>query len=149
MRGRVVGAVLLAIAWIGVALILRQALVPAPEAGPLALIEPTVGTSDSRSPGKLEITDDCVRLISPDGSGSIVIWWSGSVTWDPINRSIVVTNPAGDVVSLRNGDGVALGGAGGPAATIESAGSWVRRPAEACTDSEWFIATEVRLDAGG
>lgn len=131
------------IAGVGLAVVLRNMLAPMPPTGPLALVERQVGTQDSLTSGILEITDECVRLAYSDGSSSLVIWTRGSVTWNETDRSIGVSNPDGDGVTLRDGDAVSLGGGGGPAATLESAGSWVSRPGATCEAPEWFLAVEV------
>jgi len=137
-----IGAAAVVIGALGLALILSQT--PMPSTGPLALVEPPPGSPQSRTEGVLEITDECVRLIHPDGTSSLVIWIRGAVTWDATDRSIaVVGTPGGGERTVRNGDAVALGGGGGPAATLESAGKWVSRPAETCEAEKWFLTTEV------
>ena len=86
-----------------------------------------------------------MRIVFPDGTRSLVIWLRGSVAWDGADRSIVVSTPDGGELTLRSGDSVSLTGAGGPATTLDSAGSWVRRPAETCEAQEWFLAVDVRI----
>lgn len=140
-----IGAIGVGIVGVSIAVILRQALAPMPPTGPLALVEPQIGTSDALTSGELEITDDCVRIVFPDGTRSLVIWLRGSVAWGGADRSIAVSNPDGSELTLRSGDDVAIGGAGGPAATLDSAGSWVRRPAETCEAPEWFLAVDARI----
>ncbi len=140
-----IGAVAVAIGGIGVAVLLRGALTPMPPAGPLALVEPQPASAQARTEGVLDITDECVRLIQPDGTSSLVIWLRGAVTWDATERSIAVSTPGGRDLTLRNGDAVVLGGRGGQAAELETAGSWVRRPGEACNPPEWFLAADVQV----
>lgn len=140
-----IGAMAVAIAGIGLAVILRGMLTPMPPTGPLALVEPQPGSPEARTEGVLDITDECVRLVHPDGTSSLVIWFRGSVTWNATDRSIAVSTPDGGDLTLHNGDAVALGGGGGSAATLESAGSWVRRPGETCEAPEWFLAVNVRI----
>lgn len=141
-----IAAIALAIAAIGLAVILREALTPMPPTGPLALIEPQPGSPQARTEGVLEITNECVRLVHPDGTSSLLIWFRGSVTWNATDRSIAVTNPDGRDLTLRNGDAIALTGGGGPAATLDGAGNWVRRPVETCKSPEWFLAVDVQVD---
>lgn len=140
-----VGAIAVAIAGVGLAVILRETLTPMPPTGPLALVEPQTGRPQALTSGVLEITDECVRLVYPDGTSSLVIWSRGSVTWDATDRSIAVSTPDGGDLTLHSGDAVSITGGGGPAATLESAGSWVRRPAATCDAPEWFLAVEVRV----
>jgi len=140
-----IAAIAVAIAVVGLAFVLREALVPAPPTGPLAIVEPQPGSPQARTEGVLDITDECVRLVHPDGSSTLVIWFRGSVTWNATERSIAVTNPGGGDLTLRTGDPLVLGGGGGSAATIENAGSWVRRPGPACTPPNWFLAVNVDI----
>ncbi len=142
-----IGAVALAIAGVGLAVILRGMLAPMPPTGPLALVEPQPGSPQARTEGVLEITDECVRLVHPDDTRSLLIWFRGSVSWDTTDRSVAVTNPGGGDLTLRNGDAVSITGGGGPTATLDSAGSWFRRPGEACTAPEWFLAVDVQVAA--
>lgn len=141
-----IGAIAVAIAGVGLAVILREMLTPMPPTGPLALVEPQTGSPQALTTGVLEITDKCVRLVYPDGTSSLVIWSRGSVAWDGADRSIVLSTPDRGDLTLRSGDAVSITGGGGPAATIESAGSWVRRPREMCEAPEWFLAGDVRLE---
>ena len=140
-----IGVIAVAIVLVSIAVILRQALAPMPPTGPLALVEPQIGTSDALTSGVLEITDECVRLVYPDGSSSVVIWLRGSVTWDATDRSIAVSTPDGGDLTLRGGDAVSITGEGGSAATLEHAGSWVRRPGEGCEAPRWWLAVDVRV----
>jgi len=142
-----IGAIALAIAGVGLAVILRGMLAPMPPTGPLALVEPQPGSPQARTEGVLEITDECVRLVHPDDTSSLLIWFRGSVTWDATDRSIAVSTPDGGDLTLHSGDAISITGGGGPATTVESAGSWVRRPAETCEAPEWFLAGEVRIAA--
>ena len=88
-----IGAAAVVIGALGLALILSQT--PMPSTGPLALVEPPPGSPQSRTEGVLEITDECVRLIHPDGTSSLVIWIRGAVTWDATDRSIAVVGTPG------------------------------------------------------
>lgn len=140
-----VGAIAVAIGGISLAVLLRGTLTPLPPTGPLALVEPQPASAQARTEGVLDITDECVRLVHPDGTSSLVIWLRGSVTWNATDRSIAVSTPDGRDVTLRNGDAVVLGGRGGQAAELETAGSWVRRPGDACQPPEWFLAASVQV----
>jgi hypothetical protein len=140
-----VGAIAVAMGVIGLAVLLRGTLTPLPPTGPLALVEPQPGLPAARTEGVLEITDECVRLVHPDGTSSLIIWIRGSVTWNATDRSIAVSTPDGRDLTLRTGDPLVLTGGGGTAATLETAGSWVRRPGEACKPPEWFLAADVQV----
>jgi hypothetical protein len=140
-----IGVIAVAIAGVGLAVILREALAPMPPTGPLALVEPQPGSPQARTEGILEITNECVRLVHPDGTSSLVIWFRGSATWNATDRSIAVTSSDGGDLMLRDGDAVSITGGGGPAATLESAGTWVRRPGESCKPPEWFLAVDVQV----
>lgn len=138
-------AIAVAIVGFGVAGLLREALTPS-TTGPLAIVEPEVGSSDGRTEGVLEITEECVRLVHPDGTSSrIIIWIQGAAIWNPADRSIAVQSSEGDDLNLRDGDAITLTGGGGPDATLERAGRWVRRPSDACRPSSWFLAAGVSL----
>lgn len=138
-----VGAVVLAIALLSAIAILRDMITPTPQTGPLAVVEPSIGTEDSGTSGRMEITDDCVSIIHPDDTRSLLIWLRGSVAWDEADRSITVTNPDGSRYTMRDGDHITVGGAGGPFDTIDGVGSWVHRPAASCEAPEWFRVVEV------
>jgi hypothetical protein len=139
------GAIAGAAVAIGLAWFLRLAVEPKPNTGPLAIVEPQIGTSDALALGKLVVRDDCVLLDQPSGDRVLVIWLRGSVTWNAGDMSFAVRGPDGEDVTLRDGGDLALTGAGGPIADIEAAGSWVARPAASCTAPEWFLAVEARL----
>lgn len=140
-------AIAVAIAVVGLAVVLRDLVAPFPPTGPLALVEPQVGSGQARTEGVLEITDDCVRLIHPDGDRSLVIWVRGSVSWNATDRSVVVSRPDGGGLALRDGDAVVLGGGGGLGAELERAGFWFRRPREDCSEPQWFLVADVQLAA--
>ncbi len=135
----------MAIAGVGLTVVLRDVVAPFPPTGPLALVEPQVGSGKARTGGVLEITDDCVRLIHPDGDKSLVIWIRGSVSWNATDQSVVVTGPDAGGQTLRDGDAVVLGGGGGYDAELERAGSWFRRPGEDCSAPQWFLVADVQL----
>ena len=136
-------------ALLGCALIVTEALAPADQSGPLALVAPDVGTEDARTSGELDITSDCVRIIHPDGSEALLIWLQGSVQWQASDMSIRTTDPDGKQLVLRDGDAISAGGAGGSRDTLESAGRWIERPAGPCVAAEWFRVIEVRQEQGG
>jgi hypothetical protein len=140
---RTATAIGVAVAGIALVLLVRGMLTPMPPTGPLAIVESQPGSPQARNEGVLEITDECVRLVHPDGTSMLVIWVRGSVTWNATDRSIAVSTPDGRDLTLRNGDAVVLWGGGGPADTLERAGSWVRRPGEACKPPNWFLAVDV------
>lgn len=126
-----------------IAAIVTHALTPAPQPGPLALVAADPGTSDARTSGELEITDRCVRLRYPDGSDALLIWVDGAVAWQGADASITGAMADGEPITLRDGDHVSVGGAGGPIESVDSAGRWISRPSETCTAAEWFLVAEV------
>lgn len=140
-----IAAIVVAVGVIGLALVLLEGLAPTASAGPLALVEPQAGSPQARTEGVLEITDECVSLVHPDGSRTVVIWIRDAATWNATDRSIAVTNADGGQLTLHTGDPIVLGGGGGPAATIDNAGKWVRRPGEACEPPNWFLAVDVEI----
>jgi hypothetical protein len=139
-----IGAIAVAMAGVGLAVIVQGMLAPMPPTGPLALVEPQPGSPQARTEGVLEITDECVRLVHPDDTRSLLIWFRGSVTWNATDRSVAMADPGGGDLTLRSGDAVSVTGGGGPIATLDSVGSWVRRPGDDCTAPEWFLAVDVQ-----
>ena len=140
-----IGAIAVVVAGVGLAVILRGTLAPMPPTGPLALVEPQAGSPQALTSGVLEITDECVRLVYPDGTSRLVIWSRGSVTWDATDRSIAVSTADGGNLTLRGEDAVSITGGGGSSAALESAGSWVRRPGDGCEAPGWVLAVDVRV----
>jgi len=147
-RGLRVGAIAVAIAAIGLVILLSDSLFMS-QTGPLALVEPQAGRPQARTEGIVEITDECVTLVEPTGTSSLIIWFRGEAEWDATDRTVHVTTPDGRTLTLHSGDSVVLTGGGGSAATLESAGSWVRRPGATCTPSRWFLSVDVQRAAPG
>ncbi len=73
----------------------------------------------------------------------MVIRLNGSVAWDESAQSISVIGVDREALVMRDGDQVALGGQGGQAASMDSAGFWIQRPAEACHAEKWLLAVEA------
>ena len=143
-----IGAIAVAIAAIGLATLLSDTFLMSPT-GPLALVEPDAGRPQARAEGMVEITDECVSLVHPSGTRSLIIWFRGEAVWDATDRTVRITTPEGHTLTLQDGDSVVLTGGGGPAATLESAGSWVRRPGAACNPPQWFLSVDVQRAAPG
>jgi hypothetical protein len=126
-------------------LVIWALFAPSPPTGPLAIVEPQAGSPQARTEGVLQITDDCVSLVHPDGTSTLVIWIRDSTTWNATDRSIAVKNANGGQLNLHTGDPIVLSGGGGSSATIDNAGRWVRRPADACQHPNWFLAVDVAI----
>lgn len=65
----------------------------------------------ARNEGSLVITDRCTFL-ERGGEREFLTWPADQTVWDPTTASIAFRRPSGEVVTLRNGDRVVLGGGG-------------------------------------
>lgn len=107
--------------------------------GPLAVLPPQDGTDLAALEGTLRIADGCVYLDS-NGNRYDLAWHANQVTWSEETRSISFKNfewnYEGAIVTLRDGDHVALGGGG---LTVDDAEGvdWVADPG-ICTTEGWF-----------
>lgn len=118
--------------------------------GPLA-----VTTETSRDfalvVGVLRITDVCTFVDRPNGEPYLLVWPSARTTWDPARGAIHFENPSGEIVLLRDGDGVQLGGGGASLAGPEASDgapepAWAAAPDPSCAANTWWFVGDVGAD---
>jgi hypothetical protein len=122
------------------------------EWGPLAVSRDSMGGDAALLTGALRITESCVLLEGPDGSSSLLVWPRDQTRWDPRARQIQWRNLEGEVLELRDGQEVGLGGSGqllsDDAISVEArswdewvgAVDWAAEPDPVCrADSSWSV----------
>jgi hypothetical protein len=121
---------------------------PASIWGPLAVIPPQDGTDTSFAVGTLDITDECVYLVS-NGKRTFLFWPADRTRWVAETRSISFANFDGTFMTASDGDAVSVIGGGDSAAESGLSGRewasrmvWVVPPDPSCV-------AEVRWGAGG
>lgn len=94
--------------------------------GPLAVIPPQDGSDTGRLEGTLRITEMCVVLMA--GRDSYLLFWQADRTkWSPQLHTITFMNFDGTVVTVHDGQKVALGGGGDSSAESGiSVQEWIR-----------------------
>lgn len=117
--------------------------------GPLAVVDAPPNGDFARMPGALRLTDRCAMLEPDTGDLILLAWPANETAWQPETGTIAFRQRSGDVVELRDGDALVLGGSGeifsGPEAlgTIEdwiARFDWVSTPDDSCrTDRSWSI----------
>jgi hypothetical protein len=123
----------------------------APQAwGPLAVAR-AGGGDTARTEGTLVITDTCVFL-ERRGTRELLVWPVDRTTWNPGTVSVSFQNPDGEVVTVRSGDRVVLGGGGWSEAEDGlSAEEWVATldwaapPAPNCVTEEKFFVSDIEF----
>lgn len=106
-----------------------------------------------RAEGPLRITDKCVYL-EAHGQVYLLFWHADQVTWNEESRTITFENfpwsDDGKIVTVSDGDQVAIGGSGGGdeegGESIEefvSRMEWVAPPASSCTLDQWWSVGAV------
>jgi hypothetical protein len=123
------------------------------EWGPLAVAACCVGGDFARNEGVLHISDRCVSLDASSGQSILLLWGSDTTTWDPQANAIHLKGWDGQVVTLRDGQSIIVGGSGesftdDPAASeglpwqewVERI-DWVAEPDESCAaaDGYWGV----------
>ncbi|MCC6618185.1 MAG: hypothetical protein IT341_03990 [Chloroflexi bacterium] len=119
------------------------------EWAPLAVVDAPPNGDFARMPGVLRLTDRCAMLEADTGHLILLAWPVNETAWQAETGTIAFRQRSGDVVEVRDGDAVVLGGSGevfsGPEAlgTIEdwiARLEWVAAPDEECTaDLSWSI----------
>lgn len=117
--------------------------------GPLAVVNAPPNGDSARMPGVLRVTDQCVMLEPDVGDMILLAWPVNETAWRPETESVVYRRAAGDVIEVRDGDAVVLGGSGevfsGPEAlgTVEewiARLDWIATPDDTCrSDRSWTI----------
>jgi hypothetical protein len=101
----------------------------------------------ARNEGVLMITDRCTFLAHKDGERETLAWPSDRTAWDPATATIVFRRENGDLVRMRNGDQIVMGGGGSSEREDGLTGpewarrlNWVVPPALEClTDTRWEV----------
>lgn len=121
--------------------------------GPLAVFRSAAAIAP-RNEGLLVVTDRCT-FIERDGDREFLAWPADRTTWDPAIASIVFRRFSGEVVAVRNGDRVVLGGGGSSrledglgGAQWASRLAWVVPPALECLVDVRFEVSDVEPPPG-
>lgn len=129
---------------------------PADPWGPLAVTRGLSGGDMSRAEGTIRITDSCVLLEDRKGHTDILQWGAGQTTWDPETNEVQFRNRDGEIIAVRDGQDVALGGSGEhfsddptdrdavPRDEWMDRMDWVAEPDPSCTyDGSWSVGNVV------
>ena len=121
---------------------------PADIWGPLAVRSTWLG-QDARTVGTLSITDRCVTLETRNRR-VLLIWPAPRTEWRPDFFLIRYATSHGDVVELRDGDEVVLGGGGGSADEGSELHSmeirWVAPPNQECPVDAWWTVSDAQVE---
>jgi hypothetical protein len=103
----------------------------------------------ARNEGFLVVTDRCT-FIERDGDREFLAWPADRTTWDPAIAAIVFRRFSGEVVTVRNGDRVVLGGGGSSRAEDGLGGAqwasrlnWIVPPMPECLVDVRFEVSDV------
>ena len=114
--------------------------------GPLAVMH-TDGGMQARNEGTLVLNDQCVFL-ERGGERVLLLWPANETSWSPATSEIVFRRVDGDVVTLRDGERVVLGG-GSFSTTVDGLNGekvprridWVAEPDPGCiADGRWLVS---------
>lgn len=102
---------------------------------------------EARNEGVLRITDHCTFL-ERGGERQFLAWPAERTRWNPDTASISFHTRSGEVVTVRDGDEIVLGGGGSSRAEDGQAGAawaarlaWVAPPDPAClVDVRWEVS---------
>lgn len=114
--------------------------------GPLAVTPENAGM-DARNEGILILTDRCAFL-ERGGERELLVWPANQTTWSPATAGIVFRRSSGEVMTMRDGERIVLGGGGwsraeGGLAGADWAGQieWVAEPDPGClVDVRWLVS---------
>lgn len=114
------------------------------EWGPLAVSQQSLGGDTALTSGTLRIADRCVFL-EADGSATLLVWPRGETNWDASTGTIQFQNRSGELIELRDGQSVSLGGSGTiledqPSGEATSWGAWL-------SSIEWVAAPDPNCSA--
>lgn len=124
------------------------------EWGPLAVSQQSLGGDTALTSGTLQISDACVFL-EADGSASLLVWPREATKWDASTGTIQFQNRNGEIIDLRDGQSVSLGGSrtifeDQPSGEATSWGAWlssiewVAEPDPNCSaDASWAVGQAV------
>ena len=114
--------------------------------GPLAVTPENAGM-DARNEGSLILTDRCAFL-ERGGERELLVWPANQTTWSPASAEIAFRRTNGEVMTMRDGERIVLGGGGSSRAEGGLAGAdwagqveWVAKPDPGClVDVRWFVS---------
>jgi hypothetical protein len=116
--------------------------------GPLAAAT-LDGAMQARNEGTLVLTDRCVFL-ERGGERELLVWPANQTTWSQATGEIVFRRADDEVVKLRDGQHVVLGGGGSSRAEDGLTGQdwadgldWIVAPAAECLVDVRFIVSDV------
>lgn len=116
--------------------------------GPVAVFRSDAGMQ-ARNEGTLVITPNCTFL-ERNGERALLAWPATETTWDAASAQISFMRGDGQVVTVRNGEHVVLGGGGSSRAEDGLSGeawanrvTWVAPPKAACLVDERFLISDV------
>lgn len=116
----------------------------APSWGPLA-VTALRSYGFAGASGSLRITNECTFL---DGLGDqryLLVWPAHRTRWDAEAQQIIFQIPSGDIVQLRDGQVVRVGGgvSQAPKASQEPGPDLVVPPDASCDASDWWYVGDV------
>jgi hypothetical protein len=114
--------------------------------GPLAVMTTDSGMQ-ARNEGTLVLTERC-SFLERDGAREVLAWPSPQTTWLPESSTVSFTRSTGEIVELRTGQHVVLGGGGSSFAEDGLSGeqwaagmTWVASPDPSClVDTRWSVS---------
>lgn len=114
--------------------------------GPLA-VTPTNSGMEARNEGRLVLTDRCAFL-EREGERELLVWPASQTSWSWATMEISFRRSNGDVMILRDGQSVVLGGGGSSRAEDGLSGEewvsrnlWVTAPDPRCiVDVRWLVS---------
>ena len=117
--------------------------------GPLAVVALEDSKDRGTTRGTLRVTASCTFLANADGLTTLV-WPADRTTWNADTRTISFRNPGGNIVTVRDGHAVAIGGSpdsteADPQTTEEwlARRRWVARPDASCPLDERYRVDRI------
>jgi hypothetical protein len=121
--------------------------------GPLAVFRSNAAMA-ARNEGRLLVTDRCT-FIERDDEREFLAWPADRTVWDPAIAAIVFRRFSGEVVTVRTGDRVVLGGGGSSRAEDGLSGAqwasrlnWVVPPVPECLVAVRFEVSDIEPPQG-
>lgn len=107
----------------------------------------------ARREGVLRISAQCVFLEDLGRNNNLLIWPASHTTWDAATAAIRFVRRNGELIVVRDGDRVALGGSGSPIPNwsefVESV-DWTSPPQAGCIASQsWSVGNVTMLKDDG